>query len=42
MDQEMATNIMDLSRRKGAIVKLKEKLAKLNSLKNMDDYETTS
>ena len=42
MDQEMASNIMDLSRRKGAIVNLKEKLSHLYSLKDMDEYDTTS
>ena len=37
----MAAGIVDLSRRKGAIVRLKEKLSKLNSLRDMEEYDST-
>ena len=41
IDAEMAANIVDNSRRKGALIRLKEKLSKLNSLKDMEEYDST-
>ena len=41
LDAEMASGIVDLSRRKGAIIRLKEKLSHLNSLKDMEEYDST-
>ena len=41
LDAEMANGIVDLSRRNGAIIRLKEKLSKLNSLRDMEEYDST-